>query len=91
MTKTETKKTERIFTLIKHRKGQERTLTMTLPEFIDYFSYTLEVGASWDRKVNRNPRTFTAFVSSLRRACEAEEGCCYGRTYFTVPLDSNKK
>ena len=93
MTKTEIKKTERIFTLIKRSKGQKTILTMTLPEFIQHFSYTLEVGASWDRKVNRNPRTFTEFISSLRLAYQAKEAfyrsllgrSCYGCTYLTVP------
>lgn len=64
------------------RTGQtrENQNTGTLAELISCYSYTLEVGASYDKKVNRNPKTIRSFVTSLQRAYEAKEACCYDRT-----------
>lgn len=63
------------------RDGREaRIASGTLDELKRGFSYTLEIGASWDAKVNRDPKTMKSFVSALRKAFAAKEACCYQRT-----------
>ncbi len=57
-----------------------RIVTDTLAGLIDYFGYTLEIGASWDKRVNRQPKNIRSFVSSLQRAYTAKEARCYNRT-----------
>jgi len=81
-------KTEKVFTLIVSKsigRGNRpdpppREVTGTLEELKKYFSYTLEVGNSWDKKVNMNPKNITSFVNNLQRAYEAKEAQCYDRT-----------
>lgn len=68
----------------KIRKGQERVIEGTLEYLTNYFSYTLEVGASYNRKVNCHPRTITSLMSNLKKALDIQEGCCYERTYLEV-------
>ena len=45
----------------------------TLKELIEYFSYTLEVGKSWEnekgnKKINMNPKNIQALITNLERA-----------------------
>lgn len=61
---------------------KERTVSGTMEELIEYFSYTLEKGASWqyekgNKKINRNPKTIASLVSNLNNAERnaAANGC----------------
>ena len=38
------------------------------------FGYTLECGNSWNRKINRNPRTIGALVKALNASYDEIEG-----------------
>jgi hypothetical protein len=69
-----------VFSIKQTRKGRETIISKTLPELIEYFGYTLEIGASYDKKVNRNPKNIQAFMTNLQRAYDAKEACCYERT-----------
>lgn len=75
-------------------RGQQQdsisTVTDTLEGLTKYFSYTLEVGASWNKKVNRWPKSIKGFINSLQLAYEEKEACCYNRTYVTL-LPTEKK
>ena len=56
-------------------------ISMTdLEQMKSYFGYTLECGASWNRKINQNPKTIKAFVKNLQMSYEETEGACYERT-----------
>ncbi len=71
-------KKEKKFTVqINGRNNSTRTTTGTIQELTEYFSYTLEVGNSWDPKVNRNPKTIKALVSNVNRAYDASTGNGY--------------
>ena len=84
---------EKVFTLIYQRTGRpggsgdEKEIKGTLPELIDYFSYTLEIGASYNPKVNRHPKTIKSFLKSLQQAYEEKEASCYQRTYVSLKQD----
>lgn len=68
---------------VSHTRRGDRVVTGTLPYFLQSFSYILEIGASWDKKVNRHPKTFKSFLSSLQRSYEAKEASCYERTFVS--------
>lgn len=67
-----------------HSRRGEKITEGTLEELIRYFSYTLEVGASWNQKINRNPKTIKSFVTNLQKSYEAKEACCYDRTSVSL-------
>jgi hypothetical protein len=62
-----------IFTIVVHRRGNEKDVSGTIPELIEYFGYTLEVGQSWqhekgNKTINRNPETIEELVKNLNNA-----------------------
>ena len=66
---------------------------LTLDEAIDYYAYTLEVGASWqhergNKKVNRNPKSIKSLITNLNRASNntARNGC--GDYYTAKEVDT---
>lgn len=66
-------KEAKVYNIIKNRRDKDTVYTGTLPELINMFSYTLEVGASWqhekgNKKINRNPKTGAALVTNLNNA-----------------------
>ena len=55
---------------------------LTVAEAVEYYGYTLEVGASWahekgNRRVNRNPKTIASLITNLNNASKnaARNGC----------------
>lgn len=40
----------------------------------DVFGYTLECGASWNRKINSNPKTIGALIKALNASYDEIEG-----------------
>lgn len=56
----------------------------TLDELIKYYSYTLEIGNSWNRKIQRQPKTIKSFVKHLQMSYEEKEAACYNRTYVEL-------
>lgn len=65
-------------------RGERTTVWRgTLERLISAFSYTLEIGHSWDSRVNKNPKTITSFISNLQKAFSIKEQCCYNRTYIS--------
>lgn len=53
----------------RHRTGRTAVYSGTVDQLCDeVFGYTLEVGASWDSKVNRRPKTARSLVTALNRS-----------------------
>ncbi len=69
---------------IKTVKSRISLVEGNLEYLISYFRYTLEVGYSWDKKVNQAPKTIASFVKSLQRSYEAKEAQCYDRTFVEL-------
>ena len=78
------------YTIITSKSGRAtpeprvNEVTGNLEYLIDYFGYTLEVGNSWNKKINTKPKTIKSFVSNLQKAFEEKEACCYDRTYVSL-------
>ena len=67
---------------ITHSKREDKIVEGTLDYLINqYFGYTLEIGASWNPKIQRYPKTIKSFVSNLQKSYEEKEAACYERTY----------
>jgi hypothetical protein len=63
--------------------GKEyKTRPLTIEEAVDYYSYTLECGYSWqhekgNKKINLHPKTMKSLISNLNNATNnsARNGC----------------
>jgi len=69
-----------------HSRRATTIIEGTLEYLIGYFSYTLEIGNSWNYKISRNPKTIKSFVSNLQKSFEEQEACCYERTNIKKQL-----
>lgn len=57
------------YTIRVSRHGKDdKYVTNTLDKLIGYFSYTLLKGNSWDRSINKNPKTAAALVNALNKS-----------------------
>ena len=76
------------YTIKTTRSGRNETRESitegTLDELIKYFGYTLEIGNSWNKKINRYPKTIKSFVSNLQKAYEEKEASCFSRTFVEL-------
>jgi hypothetical protein len=78
-----------IITCTKPMSGSSNTSRpLTVAEAVEYYSYTLEVGASWahekgNKKINRSPTTIRSLLSNLNNASNnaARNGC---GAYYTA-------
>ena len=63
------------------------TRPMTIAEAVEYYGYTLRVGASWERekgnkKINCNPKTIASLITNLNNAVDNAAANGYaGETY----------
>jgi hypothetical protein len=62
------------------RNDRTRYVVGTLEDLISYFGYTLEIGNSWNRKINRNPTNIKSFINNLQASYEEKEAQLYNRT-----------
>lgn len=66
------------------KRGEENFhKPMTVPELIQYFGYTLEVGHSYNNKIQLRPKTIKSFVSHFNLAVDEKYGGYY-RPYLTL-------
>lgn len=73
---------EKTYTIRKEYKGRVSEIEGTLEYLKDYFSYTLEIGRSWNKKIPHPSKikTIKSFISALERSYDEKEGACYQRT-----------
>ena len=72
---------DQIYTVDITRRDRTRSTSGTIPELLDYFGYTLEVGKSYEHergryKINMNPKTIQQLVDNLNKA--ASNGAANG-------------
>lgn len=61
------------YTIVSSYNTHKSSKTGTITELIEYFGYTLFVGASWqnqrnNKKINQNPKTAKSLVTNLNNA-----------------------
>lgn len=83
--KLSTKKEKTYKILVSHTKRGDKTVEGTLDYLTNqYFGYTLEIGQSWNKKIQRHPKTIKSFISSLQKSYEEKESACYERTFVSL-------
>jgi hypothetical protein len=85
----EAEKPAKVFVVkVEYDKGNGRTRTKyvkgTLEDMIGYFGYTLEIGNSHKRSINRNPKTPKAFIKALQDSYSEKEANLYNRTFVDL-------
>ena len=48
------------------------------------FGYTLECGNSWNKKINRYPKTGKALVKALNQSVQETQGSCYEQDSYEL-------
>jgi hypothetical protein len=63
--------TKKIYTVNSYHRGRSTIYEGTL-EYLttSVFGYTLECGNSWNKKINRNPKTGIALVKALNQSAD---------------------
>ena len=74
----------KVYELEQTYRDRKRVVKGTLSELLNYYSYTFEVGYSWDKKINKNPKTIKSFISNLEKSFDIKEGSCYSRTHIQL-------
>jgi uncharacterized protein YihD (DUF1040 family) len=78
------KKEAKVFRVKKSKGGRETIFEGTLEHLTDeVFGYTLECGNSWNRKINCNPKTINALITSINKSYDEIEGG-YTRSYVEL-------
>ena len=77
------------YTIVINRNGKERETSGTIEELLNYFSYILEVGKSWERekgnqKINLNPKNGKALVDNLNKAKSNAASNGDSNTYYIL-------
>lgn len=75
---------KKIYKIETNYDGRIHNYEGTLEQLIDCFSYTLEIGHSWNNKINRYPKTIKTFVKNLQSSYEEKEASCYKRTFVSL-------
>ena len=66
-------------------KDHSRDTEGTIEELTRYFSYTLEIGNSWNNKIKRGPFTnINALISNVNKSYAEKEAACYNRTSVDI-------
>ena len=79
-----------IITSTNHRTGRSRdTRPLTLDEAIDYHSYTLERGLSYqhekgNKKINRRPSTMKSLITNLNNSVNNAAADGYGGESYSA-------
>lgn len=73
------------------RKNRTTEITGDLKALIDYFSYILEIGASYNRSINKNPKTIKSFLTNLKKSLDEKEGATYTRTFVSLKETTNSE
>ena len=73
------------------RNGKTRVYTFcgTLEELTEKFSYTLEIGNSYNKAVKRNPKTIKSLLNCLNRAADIIHACNYTICSYTLVENLN--
>ena len=73
---TKTYKIEKIY------KGRETIIEGDLEYLKNYFSYTLEIGRNWNKKIKHisDIKTIKSFITNLEKSFDEKEASCYERT-----------
>lgn len=76
--------TVRVTTVRVNGNNKVKEVSGDLQRLIEYFGYTLEVGHSWNPKINRNPKTIKGLISAVQKASDIQYGSTYIREIYEL-------
>ena len=62
----------------------ERVHEGTLAELTEYYSYTLKIGNSYNKKIKTNPTTIASLVTNVNKSYDEKNARNYTSEYITV-------
>ena len=76
----------KIYKIEKEYKGRTNIIEGDLDYLKDYFSYTFEIGRSWNKKIKHPSeiKTIKSFMTNLQKSFDEKEGSCYERTSINL-------
>ena len=79
---------EKIYRVKKTRSGMNGSRETIFEGTLEHlkngvFGYTLECGSSWNKKINRNPKTINALITAINKSYDEIEGG-YTRSYVEL-------
>lgn len=83
------KKTIKLIALIDPRLGWRTLWVGTLAQMTKAFSYTLECGNSWNRKIKTADqiKNIQSLVINLNKSVDEIQGGCFDRDYYEEAMD----
>lgn len=76
--------TIRVTTYRTYGEDKVREVSGTLEYLTSYFGYTLEIGHSWDNRINPKPKTIRGLISAVQKSSDIKYGRTYTREYFEL-------
>jgi len=64
------------------RRNRTSETSGTIDELITHFRYTLLKGYSWNKKVNKTPKTIKSLILNLNKATDSAAANGYGDTFY---------
>lgn len=83
------KQTIKLIALINTHRGRRTLWVGTLQQMTKAFSYTLECGNSWNRKIKTADqiKNIKSLVSNLNKSVDETQGGCFDRDYYEEAMD----
>lgn len=83
------KQTLKLIALTRSCRGRRTLWVGTLAQMTKAFSYTLECGYSWNRKIKTADqiKNLKSLVSNLNKSVDETQGGCYERDYYEEAMD----
>lgn len=83
------KQTIKLIALTRSCRGRRTLWVGTLAQMTKAFSYTLECGNSWNRKIKtaNQIKNLKSLVSNLNKSVDETQGGCFERDYYEEAMD----
>lgn len=66
----------------KYHRGHYTIVKGTIDQLVhNYFGYTLDCGASWNSKINSEPKTYKSLISNLNKSYHETMGSCFDQDF----------
>ena len=72
------------YTIIKTRNDKKYEYTGSINELTEYFSYTLQCGNSYNKKINMKPKTINGLISALNKSVKETQSGSWNPDYYEL-------
>ena len=82
---------KKVYYLKSYYRGKFTVIEGTVEGLRKHFSYTLEVGHSWNSKINTEPKTYKSLINNINDSYRENIGSCYDPDYVTEATEDEFK